>query len=149
MRRSVTARDKEGLMRKRSIGMVVALVLSAVAMAFGAQQQGRMGKMGKRGKANIEKRVAHMKADLNLTDQQASQVKELFEKHEQERQAWRGNNPNATREEMRTHRQKMYRQMNEGLKKILTPEQYKKHEEMMHRRMHHRMHPGPKGPPQN
>jgi Spy/CpxP family protein refolding chaperone len=129
--------------------MVVSLILASAAMALATPAQRPMGKMGGQGKPNIDRRVARMKADLNLTDEQAGQVKELFEKQEQDRQAWRNSNPNPTREEMRTHRQHMYRQMNEGLKKILTPEQYKKHEEMMRRRMHHGMKQGPKGPPQN
>lgn len=128
-------------MRKRSVGLFVALVMAA-GVAFAAQQQGQMGR---KGKPTIEQRVSRMKADLNLTDQQTAQVKELYEKQEKDRQAWRSNNPNATTEEVREHRQKMWRQMNEGLKKILTPEQYKKHEEMMRRGMKRH----PKGPPQN
>lgn len=128
-------------MRKRSVALFVALVMVA-GMAFAAQRQGRMGK---KGKPTIEQRVSRMKADLNLTDQQTTQVKELFQKQEKDRQAWRSSNPNATTEEVRTHRQQMWRQMNEGLKNILTPEQFKKHEQMMRRGMKRH----PKGPPQN
>ncbi len=130
-------------MRKRSVALFVALVMAS-GVAFAAQRQGQ-GRMGKKGKPTVEQRVNRMKADLNLTDQQAAQVKELFQKQEQERQTWRSNNPNATTEEIRAHREQMYRQMNEGLKKILTPEQYKKHEQMMRRGMKRH----PKGPPQN
>ena len=134
-------------MRKRSIAVFVALVLSTAVGAFASQQQGKMGK----GKPTIDEQVARMKTNLNLTDQQATQVKELLEKHEQDRQAWRSSNPKPTKEQMQTHRKQMYQQMDEGLKKILTPEQYKKHQEMMQQRMHHGMKPGPgpKGPPQN
>jgi protein CpxP len=125
-------------MRKRSIAVFVALVLSAGVGLFAAQQQGKMGK----GKPTIDQQVARMKADLNLTDQQTAQVKELLEKQAQDRQTWRSSNPNPTKEEMQTHRKQMMEQMNGGLKKILTPEQFKKHQEMMRQRMHH-------GPPQN
>jgi protein CpxP len=125
-------------MRKRSIAVFVALVLSAGIGAFATQQQGKMGK----GKPTIDQQVTRMKADLNLTDQQTAQVKELLEKQAQDRDTWRSSNPNPTKEEMQTHRKQMYQQMDEGLKKILTPEQYKKHQEMMRQRMHH-------GPPQN
>jgi Spy/CpxP family protein refolding chaperone len=136
--------SKEESMRKGSIAVFVALVLSAAAGAFAIQ-----GKMGK-GMPTIDQQVARMKTNLNLTDQQAGQVKELLEKQEQDRQAWRSSHPNASKEQMQSHRRDMYRQMNEGLKKILTPEQYKKHQEMMQQRMHHGMKgPGPKGPPQN
>ena len=131
-------------MRKRSIAVVVALVMSVAAGAFAAQQQGKMGK----GKPTIDQQVARMKTNLNLTDQQSGQVKELLEKQAKDRETWRSSNPNPTKEEMQTHRRDMYRQMNEGLKKILTPEQYKKHEEMMQQRMHHGMKQQPKGPPQ-
>lgn len=134
-------------MRKRSVGMVVSLILASVAMAFAVPPQRPMGRMGRHGRPNVDRRVARMKTDLNLTDHQAAQVKELFEKQEHDRQAWRSNNPNPTREEMRTHREHMFRQMNKGLKKILTPEQYKKHEEMMRRMMRRRMKSGPNGPP--
>lgn len=129
-------------MRKRTVVVFVVMLLSA-GMAFAAQQQGRMGKMGK-GKPTIDEQVARMKSNLNLTDHQATQVKELLEKHQRERQAWRSNNPNATQEELKAHRRHMWQQMNAGLKKILTPEQYKKRQEMMRRGMKH----GPKGPPQ-
>ena len=130
-------------MRKRSLALLVTLLMG-IGVAFAAQQQGQTGQMGK-GKPTIDQQVARMKANLNLTDQQATQVKELFQKHEQERQTWRSNNPNPTQEELKTHREQMWRQMNEGLKKILTPEQFKKHQEMMQRGMKH----GPKGPPQH
>jgi Spy/CpxP family protein refolding chaperone len=134
-------------MRKRSIALVVAFVMSAVAMAFGAQQQ---GKMGQAGKPTVDEQVARMKTHLNLTDQQAAQVKELFEKQSQEIQTWRSNNPNPTKEQMQTHRRQLWQERDEGLKKILTPEQYQKHQEMMKEQMKkHGMKQGPKGPPQN
>ena len=134
-------------MRKRPIVVVTGFVLSLFAVAaFAAQQQpGRAGK----GAPTIEEQVARMKTDLNLTDQQAAQVKELLENQAKDRQTWRANNPNPTREQVRSHRMEMYRQMDEGLKKILTPEQYKKHQELRKQRMQQGMKRGPKGPPQN
>lgn len=135
-------------MRKRSIAVVVAFVMSAVAMAFGAQQQ--QGQMGQRGKPTVEEKVAQMKTNLNLTDQQADQVKQLLEKHQAEWQTWRSNNPNPTKEQVQIQRRHMWQQIDEGLQKILTPEQYKKHQEMRKQKMEkHGMKQGPKGPPQN
>jgi Spy/CpxP family protein refolding chaperone len=128
-------------MRKR-IGTLLVGLLMAVGMAFAAQQQGQMGQMGK-GKPTIDEQVARMKTNLNLTDQQTTQVKALLEKHQQEKETWRKNNPNPTQEQMKAHRKQMWNQMDQELKKILTPEQYKKHQEMMQQRMKH----GPKGPP--
>lgn len=133
-------------MRKRSIAVVVAFVMSAVTMAFGAQQQqGKMGQM-----PTVDEQVARMKTNLNLTDQQAAQVKELFTKQREEAKTWRSNNPNPTSEQLRTHRRQMWEERDAGLKKILTPEQYQKHQEMMKQQMKkHGMKRGPKGPPQN
>jgi Spy/CpxP family protein refolding chaperone len=139
-------------MRKRSVGLLVALLMG-IGVAFAAQQQGKTGQTSQTGQASqmgqgkptIDEQVARMKVNLNLTDQQAAQVKELLEKQKQEAQTWRSNNPNPSQEELKTHRQQMWRQIDEGLKKILTPEQYKKHQETMQRGMKH----GPQGPPQH
>lgn len=125
-------------MRKRIVTLFVGLLM-AVGMAFAAQQQGRMGK----GKPTIDEQVARMKTNLNLTDQQATQVKALLEKHHQEKETWKKNNPNPTQEQVKAHREQMWNQMDQELKKILTPEQYKKHQEMRQQGMKH----GPKGPP--
>ena len=133
-------------MRKRSIAVVVAFVLSAVAMAFGAQQQGKMGQMGK---PTVDEQVARMKTNLNLTDQQAAQVKELFEKQEQEMQTWRSNNPDPTKEQARIQVRHMWQERDAGLKKILTPEQYQKHQEMMKQQMKKHGMKGPDGHPKN
>jgi hypothetical protein len=104
--------------------------------------QGRM--MGQRRMPTVEERVARMRKDLNLTDKQADRVKDLFERQQKEARDWRNDHPQATRDEMRDHREHMNKQMNEGLKKILTKEQFKKHEEMMRRMRRGRM-----GPPRN
>jgi Spy/CpxP family protein refolding chaperone len=130
-------------MRKRIIALLAMLAIGA-GMAMAAQQQGKMGQKGKMGQTNVDKQVAKMKAHLNLTDEQAAQVKELFQKQNEEMQAWRQDNPKATRQEMRTHRTEMMQTRTEGLKKILTPEQFAKHEEMKQRGKKK----GPKGPPQ-
>lgn len=107
---------------------------------MGGGQMGGQGQMGGRmgprqRRMNIDQRVARMKSDLNLTDKQAGRVKALFERQERNRQTWRDSHPQASRAEMREHRRQMYTAMNKGLKKILTPEQFKKHEEMMRQRM--------------
>ncbi len=102
------------------------------------------GRMGQRRMPTVDERVARMKKDLNLTDEQADRVKELLEHQQREARGWRNDHPQATRAEMREHREHMYKQMNEGLKKILTKRQYKKHEEMMRRMRRGRMGP-PRG----
>lgn len=143
LRQKSIGRAEEEFMRKRSIAVFLALVLSA-GMAFAAQRpQGKMGKMGKRGMPTVEQQVSRMKTNLNLTDEQSARVKELFEKQRGQMETWRKDNPKPTPTAMRTHREQMMKERTEGLKKILTPEQFKKHEEMMRRGMKR----GPKGPP--
>ncbi len=135
-------------MTKRTLAaLVVPAALAVLTLCSGAAfagqgQQGRM--MGQRGRPTVDEQVARMKTNLNLSDKQAAQVKELFEKQAKGREAWMKDHPNATRTEMREHAEAMFKERNEGLKKILTKEQYKKHEEMMRQ-----MRRGPKGPPQS
>jgi Spy/CpxP family protein refolding chaperone len=134
---------EDRVMRKRIVAVLAMLVMGA-GMVMAAQQQGKMGKQGRMGRMDVDKQVANMKAHLNLTDEQAAQVKELFQKQNEEMKAWRQQNPNATRQDMRAHHRQLWQERNEGLKKILTPEQFKMHQENRRRGMKR----GPKGPPQ-
>jgi Spy/CpxP family protein refolding chaperone len=139
--------------------LILGVLAVSTGMALAAQQPGRMngqmggqmnGRQGGRMRGmNVDRMVARMKSDLKLSDTQTSQVRDLFEKQQKEMQDWRGSHANATREDMRAHRQDMMKEMNDGLKKILTPAQYKKQQEMMRQRMRRGMMRGPQGPPQN
>lgn len=124
----------------------IVAVLTMTALGAGIAMAGqRQGKMGRTGPPSIDEQVSRMKSSLNLSDHQATQVKELLQKRQEERKSWRANHPNPTREEMQTHRKEMMTSMNAGLRKILTPEQFKKHERMMKRGARR----GPNGPPQS
>lgn len=145
-------------MREKAIAALAVLMMST-GIAFGAQQQGGMGGQqgrrmggqmhGRMGRMNVDQRVARMKADLNLSDKQADRVKKLFEKQQRDMRSWRDNHSQATRAEMRAHRRQMMNDMEGGLKKILTPEQFKKHQAMMKKRMRRGMRNRPPGPPRS
>ncbi|HEV2386763.1 MAG TPA: hypothetical protein VGS20_05850 [Candidatus Acidoferrales bacterium] len=111
-------------MRKRAIAVLAALAMSA-GVALAAQHPRHM-----RG-TSVDNQVAKMKSSLNLNDQQAGQVKSLFEKQMQEMHAWRQSNPQATRDAMRAQHQKWMQEREDGLKTILTPDQFKTYQSNM------------------
>jgi ABC-type uncharacterized transport system substrate-binding protein len=128
-------------MRKCVFTFLVALVMSA-GVAMAAQQHPRRG-MG----MNIDQQVAKMKSTYNLNDQQTSQVKSLFEKQQDEMKTWRQNNPQATREDMRTQHDKFMQEREDGLKTIMTADQFKQYQADMQKRREMMKH-GPKKPSQ-
>lgn len=69
-----------------------------------------------------EERLQKMKADLNLTDAQVAQIKALHEKKMTE------NKQNADMQKM--DRMQKMKQNEAEMQKILTPEQYKKFQEL-------------------
>jgi Spy/CpxP family protein refolding chaperone len=71
----------------------------------------------------IQHRVERMKERLNLTDEQARQLQQIFQ---EARQQWQADQGKADRETMRARHEKMHEQ----IKSILTPEQQQKLEEM-------------------
>lgn len=103
-----------------------------------------------------EKRVEKMKKDLNLTDKQAQQIRELSLAQAEKMKAYKEERK-AKKEEMRNRRMEEAKAMkaefekekaanDEQLKKILTPEQFAKHQqiqaerkEKMHEKREQRM----------
>jgi Spy/CpxP family protein refolding chaperone len=71
----------------------------------------------------IQHRVERMKERLNLTDDQARQLQQIFEDAHQQ---WQADQGKADRETMRARHEKMHEQ----IKSILTPEQQEKFEAM-------------------
>lgn len=128
-------------MRKRMLTVLVALVMSAGAAM--AAQHPRHGM-----RMNIDQQVAKMKSTYNLNDQQAGQVKSLFEKQQQEMKTWRQSNPQPTREAMRAQHEKWMQAREDGMKNILTPDQFKQYQADMQKRRNMMMRHGPKNQPQ-
>ena len=71
----------------------------------------------------IQHRVERMKERLNLSDDQARQLQQIFQEAHQQ---WQADQGKADRETMRARHEKMHEQ----IKSILTPEQQQKFEEM-------------------
>ena len=70
-----------------------------------------------------QQRVERMKERLNLTDDQARQLQQIFQEAHQQ---WQSDQTKPDRETMRARHEKM----NEQIKSILTPEQQQKYEQM-------------------
>ena len=70
-----------------------------------------------------QQRVERMKERLNLTDDQARQITQIFQEAHQQ---WQADQGKADKETMRARHEKM----NEQIKSILTPEQQQKYEQM-------------------
>ena len=151
-------------MSGKAISFLAVLVLSAsVALAApsqaamgaqmgGGQMNGQMGGQmrGRKGGMNVDEQVARMKSDLNLNNKQTDQVKDLLEKQRRKMQSWRNSHAPATQAEMREHRRQMMTEMRHGMKKILTPKQFKKWEAIRQQRMKRGMRRGgTQAPPQN
>ena len=105
------------------------LILSAAFLGLGvfgfaqqAQSEGRANFAQKQ-----EERLQKMKTELNLTDAQVAQFKELYAK----KAADRKQNADA----QRMDRMQRMKQNEEDMQKILTPEQYKKFQEMKAKKM--------------
>ena len=119
------------------------IILSAAFLAIGtiAMAQKDMQKMNKKDPAQMEQKRAEklkmMQSELNLSDAQVSQIRELQDKKMAERKA---NAPEmqakrkAKMEMMKTKRD----ERNAEMKAILTPEQYQKWEVKKQEKMNHR-----------
>ena len=70
-----------------------------------------------------QQRVERMKERLNLTDDQARQLQQIFQDAHQQ---WQADQGKADKETMRARHEKMHEQ----IKSILTPEQQQKFEQM-------------------
>jgi protein CpxP len=102
------------MMRKQILSLAVALLIgSTVCMAQNRQN----------GKADREKRMEQIVADLGLNEKQAKDFKAAMKEM---RPAKNKSNERPTREEMQKKRQ----EIDAKIKSILTDEQYKKYQDM-------------------
>jgi Spy/CpxP family protein refolding chaperone len=97
---------------------VVAGAVLAVAAVRTAAVAGEHGKGD-----HTQQRVERMKERLNLTDDQARQLQQIFQEAHQQ---WQADQGQADKETMRARHEKMHEQ----IKSILTPEQQQKFEQM-------------------
>ncbi len=108
-------------MKKRLVVMAFALVF-AVGLAWAGGEHGK--------KMDVASQVAKMKADLNLTDQQAEKVRVLIEDTHQRKMALREKASGPDSAEFREQAKKLMAEHDARLKEILTPDQYTRYQEL-------------------
>jgi periplasmic protein CpxP/Spy len=108
-------------MRKR-LWVVAFVAVFAVGLAWASGEHGQ--------KMDVAAHVAKLKAELNLTDQQADKVKAVFEDIHQRKMALKekagGPDSPGTKEQIN----KLMEEQDKRLKEILTPEQFTKYQEL-------------------
>lgn len=107
-------------MGKRIWGLIFAAVF-AVGLAWAAEQEHKMDVAG---------HVAKLKADLNLTDQQAEKVKAVFEDIHQRKMALKTQTTDQKAPEAKEQMKKLMDEQDTRLKEILTPEQFTKYQQL-------------------
>lgn len=105
--------------------LFVLMTVSLSAQQHGSQHRGQRGQMSP--EEMVKKQVEQMKTELNLNEQQETQVKELFTETFKQRgelmKKYQGQ-----RDSVMFHMKKIEDQQNASLKKILTDNQYKTYE---------------------
>ena len=107
-------------MGKRLCRLIFAAVF-AVGLAW-ANEQGQ--------KMDVASRVAKLKAELNLTDQQAEKVKAVFEDIHQRKIALKAQTTDQKAPEVQERYKKLMDEQDTRLKDILTPEQLTKYQQL-------------------
>jgi len=100
-----------------------AAVVASAVLAVAAIRTGAVAAENATKGDRIQHRVERMKERLNLTDDQARQLQQIFEEAHQQ---WQSDQTKPDRETMRARHEKMHEQ----IKSILTPEQQEKFEKM-------------------
>jgi Spy/CpxP family protein refolding chaperone len=108
-------------MRKRFFVLIFAAVF-AVGLAWAANEHGQ--------KMDVASHVAKMKAELNLTDDQADKVKSVFEDIHKRKMALREQKTDKQSPETREQFQKLSEEQDTRLKEILTPDQITKYQQL-------------------
>jgi len=144
--------------RMRAAGILLCGALLAIAPAMaqqdapppppqgGAQGPPPGGPGGGRGGMNPERRLEMMQRQLNLTPDQTTAIKAIFEDERAKMEAARASDGSLSPEDRRAKMMAMREEEKTKIEAILTPEQKTKYEEMearMRERMEHRDAPPP------
>ncbi|MBQ2969117.1 MAG: DUF4890 domain-containing protein [Bacteroidaceae bacterium] len=129
-------------------------LFAAVALIFSASLFAQAPQRGERREFKPEEMATRqadgMKKELGLNDEQYKSVYDLYLKRGEEMKARRDKaqqGQQVDRETRRAEMQKQQQAMNAELKKVLTPEQYTKYEEMQKKQQQKRREQGgPRGP---
>ncbi len=98
-----------------ALGGLLACAMPALAQDSGQSKKG--------GRMNIEQQMERLTTELKLTDEQKPKVKAVLEERNKKMQE-------IPREERREKAPPIMEEANKKLEKILTPEQFKKYQEM-------------------
>lgn len=82
----------------------------------------------------MDQRLEVLDSRLDLTDEQESQIRQIWSDHRQEMEAWLSENEDATREERRAHFRGRVDEVQGAVKALLTPEQAATYAEFQQRR---------------
>lgn len=129
------------------------ILFAAVALIFSVSMFAQAPQRGERREFKPEEMATRMadgmKKELNLNDEQYKSVYNLYLKRGEEMKARRDKGQQGQQVDREARREEMKKNqeaMNAELKKILTPEQYTKYEEMQKKQQQHRGQGGPRGP---
>lgn len=128
-----------GIVRSRgALTTLVALIALGLSAAPAVAQQGQGG----RRMMNADERLAQLTEQLDLTDDQAKQMKPIIDEQTKKQQEI-FDNSGGDRETMRAEMTKLWEETQASYAEVLTEEQMKQYQEMMQRRMRQR--PPPAG----
>ena len=130
--------------------MILAAFALVLSVSIFAQQPQRGERREFKPEDIATMQADRMKKDLNLDDKQYKSVYNLFLKRGEEMKAQFARpqeGQQVDREARRAEMQKQQEAMQAELKKILTPEQYAKYEEMQKKEAERRKQGGPQGGP--
>lgn len=129
------------------------ILFAAVALIFSVSMFAQAPQRGEHREFKPEEMATRMadgmKKELNLNDEQYKSVYNLYLKRGEEMKARRDKGQQGQQVDREARREEMKKNqeaMNAELKKILTPEQYTKYEEMQKKQQQHRGQGGPRGP---
>lgn len=129
------------------------ILFAAVALIFSVSMFAQAPQRGEHREFKPEEMATRMadgmKKELNLNDEQYKSVYNLYLKRGEEMKARRDKGQQGQQVDREARREEMKKNqeaMNAELKKILTPEQYTKYEEMLKKQQQRRGQDGPRGP---
>ena len=116
----------------KSIGMAVALVAGLATLSIAGT-----GDKGPKSPQEVKEKVARLKADLALTDDQATQIEQIMNESSAQATALRQASPadsSQAKDQVREH----HKQTKERVRAVLTEEQRVKWDEMDKQRKSHK-----------
>jgi Spy/CpxP family protein refolding chaperone len=120
--------------------LIIAALFSATAFAQAGGSQGDNQTLTP--EQRIEKRLAHAKKRLDLTDDQVAKLKAIFEQNQAkikaDRLAMKNAQPGPARQDARKQMQQDRKGVRDQLKGVLTPDQLKKFKELRLKQIEHR-----------